>query len=96
MPRPDPIPSARHSMRQQFWRIFRVLALLSFAVAAIAVLLVTQGSGEVHASLIIATFVGVGFTMLLGSALMALMFLSSRSGHDEAAAPHVQEENDEE
>jgi uncharacterized membrane protein len=83
-------------MRQQFWRIFRLLALLSVVVAAIAVALVTRGAGEVHASLIIATFVGVTLTMLLGSALMALMFLSSRSGHDEAAAPHVREENDEE
>jgi hypothetical protein len=83
-------------MRRQFWRIFRLLALLSVVVAAIAVTLVTRGAGEVHASLIIATFVGVTLTMLLGSALMALMFLSSRSGHDEAAAPHVREENDEE
>jgi hypothetical protein len=83
-------------MRQRFWRIFRLLALLSLVVAAIAVVLVVQGSGEVHASLIIATFVGVGATMLLGSALMALMFLSSRSGHDEAAAPHIHEKNEDE
>jgi hypothetical protein len=83
-------------MRQRFWRIFRLLALLSLVVAAIAVLLVTQGAGEVHASLIIATFIGIGLTMLLGSALMALMFLSSRTGHDEAAAPHIHEKNEDE
>jgi hypothetical protein len=83
-------------MRRQFWRIFRLLALLSVVVAAIAVVLVTRGAGEVHASLIIATFAGVTLTMLLGSALMALMFLSSRSGHDEAATPPVHEENDQE
>ena len=83
-------------MGQRFWRIFRLLAFLSLVVAAIAVVLVTQGAGEVHASLIIATFVGVAATMLLGSALMALMFLSSRSEHDEAAAPHVQQENEDE
>jgi hypothetical protein len=81
-------------MRQRFWRIFRLLALLSIVVAAIAVVLVTRGAGEIHASLIIATFVGVAATMLLGSALMALMFLSSRSGHDEAAAPHIHEKNE--
>ena len=96
MPRPDPIPGPPGSMRQQFWRTFRLLALLSIVIAVIAVVLVTQGAGEVHASLIVATFVGVAATMLLGSALMALMFLSSRSGHDEAAAPHVHEENDKE
>ena len=49
MPQPDPVPSPRHSMRQRFWRIFRLLALLSIVVAAIAVVLVTQGAGEVHA-----------------------------------------------
>ena len=85
MPEPDPIPSPRHSMMQRFWRIFRLLAVLSIVIAGIAVALVTAGAGEVHASLIIATALGVGLTVLLGSGLMVLMFLSSESGHDEAA-----------
>lgn len=83
-------------MQQQFWRIFRLLSLLSVVVAVIAVVIVTRGAGEVHASLIIATFAGVGLTMLLGSGLMALMFLSSRSGHDEGASPHITKENEDE
>jgi hypothetical protein len=58
------------------------------------VVLVTRGEGEVHASLIIATAVGVGLTMLLGSGLMALMFVSSASGHDEAAGGSHEEENE--
>ena len=96
-PRPDPIPSPRHSLMRRFWRIFRLLALLSIAIATIAVVLVTRGMGEVHASLIIATALGIGFTVLLGSALMALMFLSSSSGHDEAAGnPEIHEEKEEE
>jgi hypothetical protein len=70
---------------RRFWRIFRLLALLSIVMAAIAVVLVTRGAGEVDASLIIATALGIGFTVLLGTGLMALMFLSSSSGHDEAA-----------
>ena len=94
MPERDPIPSLRHSTMQRFWRIFRLLALLSVVVAAIAVALVTAGAGEVHASLIIATALGVGIMMLLGSALMALMFLSSDSGHDEAAS-HSKGEDEE-
>ena len=85
MPQPDPLPSPRQSAMRRFWRIFRLLALLSVVVAAIAVLLVTRGAGEVHASLIIATALGVGFTVLLGTGLMALMFVSASSGHDEAA-----------
>jgi len=92
-PRPDPIPTPRTPVKQRFWRIFRLLALLSLVVAVIAVVLVTQGAGEIHASLIIATGVGVGLTMLLGSALMTLMFLSSESGHDEHARGNQHDEN---
>jgi hypothetical protein len=94
MPTPDPVPSPPHSLMQRFWRIFRLLAVLSAVVAAIAVVIVTSGEGEVHASLIIATALGVGLSMLLGAALMTLVFLSSSSGHDEQAAPKVRDEGD--
>jgi hypothetical protein len=93
-PRPDPIPSPRHAVMRRFWRIFRLLALLSIVIAAIAVVLVTRGAGEVHASLIIATALGIGLTVLLGTGLMALMFVSSSSGHDDAAGGSHEEENE--
>lgn len=95
MPHPDPVPSPRHSTMRRFWRIFRLLALLSIVIAAIGVILVTRGAGEVHASLIIATALGIGLTVLLGSGLMVLMFLSSSSGHDQEAGK-TREENEEE
>ena len=94
MPRPDPIPSPRSSLRRRFWRIFRLLALLSVVIAALAVYLVTRGEGEIHLSLIIATAAGIGFTVLLGTSLMTLVFLSADSGHDDAAARQVHEESD--
>ena len=84
MPHSDPVPSPRHATMRRFWRIFRLLAVLSIVIAAIGVLLVTRGGGEVHASLIIATAVGVGLTVLVGTSLMSLVFLSNSSGHDEA------------
>jgi hypothetical protein len=96
VPQRDPVPSPRHSLIRRFWRIFRLLALLSMVIAVIAVILVTRGEGEVHASLIIATALGIGLTVLLGTALMTLIFLSAESGHDDAAAPHVHKEKDEE
>jgi hypothetical protein len=80
---------------RRFWRIFRLLALLSIVIAAIGVILVTRGGGEIHASLIIATALGIGLTVLLGSGLMVLMFLSSSGGHDEEAG-RSHEENREE
>jgi len=94
VPVPDPIPSPRGSLKQRFWRIFRLMLFLAIVVAAIAVLLVTRGAGEVHPSLIIATALGVGFTVLLGTTLMTLVFLSAESGHDEAAAPHIHEDRE--
>lgn len=94
MPQPDQLPSPRESALRRFWRIFRLLALLSIVIAAIAVALVTQGAGEVHASLIIATALGVGLTVLVGTSLMALAFISNSSGHDEAASGQRKEDKE--
>jgi hypothetical protein len=96
VPTPDPAPSPRHAVMRRFWRIFRLLALLSIVVAAIAVVLVTRGEGEVHASLIIATALGIGLTVLLGTGLMTLIFISSSSGHDDQATPRIHQESDDE
>jgi hypothetical protein len=95
VPRPDPVPTPRHALLRRFWRIFQLLALLSIVIAVIAVLLVTQGE-KTNINVIIATALGAGLTVLLGTALMTLVFLSADSGHDEAAASHIHEENDEE
>lgn len=86
MPVPDQNPSPRRSTIRRFWRIFRLLALLSTVIATIAVLLVARGDSAVHIHMLIATGVGIGITVLLGTGLMTLAFLSSSSGHDEAAA----------
>jgi hypothetical protein len=84
-PAPDPVPSPRHSLVRRFWRIFRLLALFSMAIAALAVVLVARGDTGSHIHMLIATALGVGVMVLLGSALMVLVFLSSRSGHDDQA-----------
>jgi drug/metabolite transporter (DMT)-like permease len=91
MPRPDPVPSPRPSTFRRFRRIFTWLALLSIVVAVAAVLLVARGDDTTHVHMLVATALGAGFTVLLGTALMTLSFLSSRSGHDEQAR-NIQEE----
>lgn len=83
-------------MVQRFWRIFRLLLLLSIAVAAIAVLLVARDDPAIHVHMLIATALGVGLMMLLGTALMTLVFLSADSGHDDEAAIQSQRENENE
>ena len=94
MPRPDPIPTPRQSMLLRFRRIMRLLALLSIVIAAIAVIIVARDDDTVHVHMLIATALGVGLTVLLGTGLMALTFLSSSSGHDEEATRR--EESDKE
>jgi hypothetical protein len=95
VPERDPIPSPRHSTMRRFWRILRLLAVLSILIAAIAVVLVARGDPTVHVHMLIATALGIGLTVLLGTALMTLAFLSSSSGHDDQASQYHQE-NDEE
>ena len=72
-------------MLARFTRIMKWMALVSIAVAAIAVLLVASGDSGIHLHMMIATALGAGLTVLLASALMTLAFLSSSSGHDEQA-----------
>lgn len=80
---------------RRFWRTFRLLAFFSIAMAALAVVLVMRGDPGVHVHMMIATALGVGLSVLLGSALMTLTFLSSSGGHDQEATPRVREEEDE-
>ena len=95
MPNPDPLPSPRGSMKRRFWRIFRLLALLSIVIAAISVLLVARGDPTIDINTLIATALGTGMTVLLGTSLMTLVFLSSQSGHDDAATQiHHETEDD--
>jgi peptidoglycan/LPS O-acetylase OafA/YrhL len=94
VPVPDPVPSPSASLKRRFLRIFRLCVALSVVVAAIAVILVGRGDPTIHIHMLIATFLGVGLTVLVGTSLMTLSFLSASSGHDEQAN-HSHQENDE-
>ena len=72
-------------MKRRFWRIFRLLVLLSIVISSIAVLLVARGDPTLHIHMLIATGLGTGITVLLGTSLMTLVFLSADSGHDYVA-----------
>ncbi|MEO7634645.1 MAG: hypothetical protein ABIS38_03230 [Sphingomicrobium sp.] len=94
MPVPDPIPSPSHATMRRFWRIMRLLALLSITLAALAVVLVARGDPGTHIHMMIATALGVGLTVLLGSGLMTLLFLSNSSGHDDQASGRTDHKDD--
>jgi hypothetical protein len=53
-------------------------------IAALALMYAQNGMVSVH--FFIATALGIGFAMLLMSALMGLVFLSSGTGHDESVS----------
>ncbi|HEX5182432.1 MAG TPA: hypothetical protein VFW19_04675 [Allosphingosinicella sp.] len=97
MPRPDPIPARRdprqlerqHRAWLRYKKMMRWMALASVlaVIAALAYLKATGTPMPLH--LVIATSLGVGLTVLLGTALMGLVFLSDTGGHDEAASGRV-------
>lgn len=91
MPKPDPVPTPRGSTLRRFWRTMRLMALIAIACAIVAVVLVARGDPTTHVHMLIATALGVGLTVLLGTALMTLAFVSNSSGHDREAA-HFEEE----
>jgi uncharacterized membrane protein len=81
-------------MKRRFWRVFRLLALLSVVIAALAVILVGQGDPTLHINMLVATGLGIFFTVLLGTSLMTLVFLSAESGHDEQVSRRSNDESD--
>jgi peptidoglycan/LPS O-acetylase OafA/YrhL len=89
MPRHDPIPP-RHEAPALAWsryrRMMKWMALAAAIAAALAVAYLKATSDAMPWPMVLATIAGVGLSVLLGTALMGLVFLSDRSGHDEAAS----------
>jgi peptidoglycan/LPS O-acetylase OafA/YrhL len=94
MPTPDPIPPRRDTIKRRFLRIFVLLLALSIVVAAASIWAVTGGENPPSIHFVIAVALGTGLTVLLGTSLMTLVFLSAQGGHDEP--PHIHEEKEDE
>jgi hypothetical protein len=78
-----PIPSAE-SPWVAFWRLMRVVTLCALlaVLAALAVLYATDAPARWGLWLAVAG--GVSGSVLLSGALMGLVFVSNRSGHDDS------------
>ena len=76
--------------RERAWRRYKQLMSWMVIAAVVAVLLALiylKRSGDpVPPAMIGATIAGVGLSVLLGSGLMGLVFMSHVSGHDDQAA----------
>ncbi len=83
-PLDDPGISAHAWARYK--RLMRWMFAVTIAVVIVALTLVYWQTGATSVHFFVATALGVGFAMLLMSALMGLVFLSSGTGHDESVA----------
>lgn len=81
-PLDDPEKAAHAWARYR--RIMRFMMLVTVGVVLIALAVLYNEVEDVSPHYFIATALGVGFSMLLMSALMGLVFLSSGTGHDES------------
>lgn len=79
---------------RRFRRVLGWMALVSAAVASLAVLILWHWLGWLNFALALGTSLGIFFTMLLAAALMGLMFLSSGTGHDEQVEDRISSEID--
>ena len=95
-PRHSPLDEPKTSAHA--WTRYKrmMLGMAAFTVVVLIVALgVLYASGAlVSIHFVIATVLGVGFAMMLMSALMGLVFLSSGTGHDESIADPLNEEDE--
>ena len=92
MPRHDPIPRKRTTdyaraaaAWKRYWKIMRWMALAAVVTVLLSLIYLKSFGDPVPIHMVIATIAGVGLTVLVGTGLMGLVFLSSRSGADDEA-----------
>lgn len=87
MTRPSPLdnPENARNAWARYRRLMRWMSLSSLVAVVIALVGLRLSVGEqltIH--MMVATAAGIGGSVLLGAALMGLVFMSSGSGHDES------------
>jgi hypothetical protein len=76
----------------RYRRLMRWMMLVTLTLVVGAVVVLYRQNGMVSIHFYIATALAISFAMLLMSALMGLMFLSSGTGHDRAVTDRDQAE----
>ena len=91
-PLEDPATAAHAWARYK--RLMRFMMVITLLMVGAAFVALYRENGLVSAHLYVAAAIGIGFSMLLMSALMGLVFLSSGTGHDDAVADFSVEDED--
>ena len=64
-----------------FWRMIRWIILIG-VLMVIGALLYLRATGDLEVNMVVATILGVFFSVRLGCGLFAAAFFSDKSGHD--------------
>ncbi len=91
-PLDDP-ETARHAWAR-YRRLMRFMVVITVTMVIGSFVALYRKNGLVSPHLYIAAAIGIGFSMLLMSALMGLVFLSSGTGHDDAIADPLADDED--
>ncbi len=83
-PLDDPATAAK--AWERYRRLMRFMFIITTLMVGAAFVVLYRENGIASAHLYVAAAIGIGFSMLLMSALMGLVFLSSRTGHDDSVA----------
>ncbi len=76
----------------RYKRMMRFMALVTISVVMVSWYVLYQQVGFVSIHFYIATGLGIGFAMLLMSALMGLVYLANGTGHDSSVIDPLAEE----
>lgn len=87
------MPSQRQEALAEFKRILKWIALIAVLMVAAALTYLYLYS-SLDANTVIATTLGVFFSVLLGCGLFAAAFFSSKSGYDESVDDVTRTERD--
>ena len=101
MPEHDPIPDRRQAdyeraalAWERYKKMMKWMVLAAAVTAGLSLFYLWMDGSPMPLHLVVATIAGVGLTVLVGTGLMGLVFLSNRSGHDENAAGGRQDDRE--
>jgi len=78
----------------RYRRLMAWMVLVAIVSVAAALGILHRLNGPIPIHMMIATILGIGASVLLGAALMGLVFLSSGSGHDERIHDHSKDDDE--
>lgn len=83
-PSPDSTPRPPADHWRRFRRLMLLMTVVAFGTAGLAIWRMRVDGVPFHLHFVIAMGGGIVLSLLLAGALMGLVFVSNRSGHDDA------------